>query len=136
MILYDSHYITRHYKILNCKNSTLYTDENIQAMNDSSALIFDFINEINNKTFIVDEKELIIEIDNIKFFHNCMMIYANINVLKYIRYYIFNIVKLHNDTVKKYNCCKKALKYIDIKLSTNGYGTGLICNYDCFSVKN
>lgn len=138
MNITHGHYLVRYGLTRHCKETTAYTDENIRAMTDSSMLILKLICEINNKTVVVDDKELVIEINDIKFFHNMMLVYADRNVLRYIQEYIDSIIKSHNDTVKQYQCKNpnKPIRLIDIRISTDGWGNAIVCNYDCFKVDN
>jgi len=103
-------------------------------MFDSAMHLLNTLNEINGKTVKAlnhkdEEYDLLIHIDDIKFFHNCFMIYAETRVMSYIRDYISDSIKKHND-----ECINGELLW-GIRLGGNGWGTAVVCNYDNWRYK-
>lgn len=134
MIIGEVHYDIAYHKIMSCYNTTAYTQDDLKNMFDSAMFLLNTLNEINGKTVKVlnhvnEEYELHIRIDNIKFFHNDFMIYADSKVLSYIKEYV-------SDTIKKLNDdCKIGDLLWGIRLGGNGWGTATVCSYDSWRQK-
>lgn len=122
------HYDIAIQKIIDCKPNTAYSDSNIDSMIESAKLGLNLLEEINNKIFtiktILDKEELLlVKINDIKFFHNCFMIYADYKVLKFIENYIDTYVKEHEEDTNTYK----------LRTGSNGYGTAISIDYDSWN---
>jgi hypothetical protein len=135
MTIGEVHYDIAYHKIMACHNTTAYTQDDLKTMFDSAMFLLNTLNEINGKTVKAfnhkdEEYELLIHIDDIKFFHNDFMIYAiDHQVLSYIKEYILDSIKKFNDE------CKNGELLWGIRLGGNGYGTALVCSYESYRWK-
>ena len=90
----------------------------------------DTLSEINNTTVktknnIDKDIELNIHIDNIKFYHNMLVVYSeNRLVLDYVKEYLHDAVRMYNLKLDNFE------KLYDIKANSNGFGDALVMNYD------
>ncbi len=106
MIIGEVHYDIAYHKIMSCYNTTSYTQDDLNSMFDSAMYLLNTLNEINGKTVKAlnhkdEEYDLLIRIDDIKFFHNDFMIYAESKVLSYIKEKKLIIWKLQNQSTQK-----------------------------------
>jgi hypothetical protein len=130
MTITEVHYDIAATKILGCKNTTSYSVEALDNMVESSNYILDTLTEINNTTVktknnIDKDIELDIHIDNIKFYHNMLVVYSeNRMVLDYVKEHLHDAVRMYNLKLDNFE------KLYDIKATGNGFGDALVINYD------
>lgn len=135
MTITEVHYDIAATKILGCKSTTAYDVDAIDNMVESSNYILDTLSEINNTTVktknnIDKDIELDIHIDNIKFYHNMLVVYSeNRLVLDYVKEYLHHAVRMYNLKLDNFE------KLYDIKANSNGFGDALVINYDAYMFK-
>ena len=107
-----------------------YLDEEFNSMKKSSLDFLKLIQDIND--YIVDTQNLLnndvklkIDIQDIKFFHNSMMIYAERPVLKYLKEYIHHYIRELNK-----NDLKTEISTCNSGCSSNGHGTAIYITYN------
>jgi len=131
MLITENQYNDAYRKIITCKNNTCYNQVELDSMFESALYILNTINIINNETILTQDYlnrdiELFINIIDIKFSHNDMLIYSNRSVLKYLKEYMFENIKIFNELYLDNT------KHRSIKTSGNGHGSALVLTYDEF----
>ena len=121
-------------KIYACEKLTAYTRADLDDMIRSALYILRKINEINNKTVVTTdlcnkEIELEINIDEIRFHHNMLMVYAERAVQKYVREHVQSQITDFNDKLKDWTGTAEKPEKIDIRITGNGYGNATVYNY-------
>lgn len=104
---------------MTCHINTEYTEHELNNMFNSSMFILNQLNDINNtevisKDYKDNDINLFININDIVFSHNAMLIYTNRDIIKHLKEYLFTISKDAG-----YN----------IRFGGNGHGTALVCSY-------
>lgn len=122
-------------QIKECLPHACYSDEGISNMSKCATFILDAIDNVRDKTVEVETltgkpDNLLVIIDEVKYHHNMMMIFASSDVLRYLKGYLSVAVADSKKKALESAEVGTCVRVMDMNIGGNGYGTAVVCYYD------